>query len=461
MSDSPYLCPAGYARLIEEYPVGPTFLQRYSGMPRDALRELQQQRFARVLATAWETPFYRAHWSAAGLAAPDVRGLEDLGRLPIVDKDVLMADIAAHPPFGSLAVRDHGPSARVLQTTSGTTGAPQPVLWGAWGREVQNALLGRTYQWLGIGRGDLVHSIYGHGVVNGGHYVREAVLRYTDALLLSAGTGNETSSQRQVALMHQFGATVLAGFADYLRRLAHVARSAGIEPGRDLPVRLIVGHLPHGSRDVLERDWPGARAYDWYGVADTGILAAEGPERDGQWLWEDANVVELLDPATHEPVPDGEAGSLVVTSLGKSDVAPLIRFDTHDLSAVLTHPAAHDLPFRRIAGLLGRSDQMVKLRGINVYPTALAALVKDVDSGTGEYYCRLERRDDGAERLVVVVETGLAGTERTGAAQEDLAGVLSTALGVKVGVELVAPGATAEATGLLARQKPLRLVDAR
>jgi phenylacetate-CoA ligase len=460
VSSHPYLAPDEYARILDEYPVGSGFLDRYLGMPRDELRVLQECRFAAVLDTAWDTPFYRRLWHAAGIERGDIRGLDDLAGLPIVDKDVLMADVAMHPPFGSLALRDSGPAAQVLQTTSGTTGAPQPVLWGAWGREVQNALLGRAYQWLGVGRGDVVHSIYGHGAVNGGHYVREAVLRYTDALLLSAGTGNETRSERQVALMAQFGVNVLVGFADYLRRLAEVALENGLQPGADLPVRLIVGHLPHGSRDMLERAWPGARAYDWYGVADTGILAAEGPERNGQWLWEDANVVELLDADTLVPVPDGERGNLVVTSLGKSDVAPLIRFNTHDLSAVLIDAPGHDLPFRRIAGLLGRSDQMVKLRGINVYPTALAELVKDIDGGTGEYYCRLERRHDGAEHLVVVVESSRA-VERGPQLADDLAASLSTALGVKVATEIVPAGATAAATGLLSRQKPLRLVDAR
>jgi phenylacetate-CoA ligase len=400
------------------------------------LRRLQEHRFASVLETAWDTPFYQELWGTHGVEPGDIRGLDDLDRLPIVDKDVLMADVAAHPPFGSLGRRaSGGPAAQVLQTTSGTTGSPQPVMWGAWGREVQNALLGRTYQWLGIGAGDVVHSIYGHGVVNGGHYIREAVVRYTDALMISAGTGNETRSERQVALMQQFGATVLVGFADYLRRLADVARGSGLEPGRDIPVRLVVGHLPHGARDMLEQDWPGARAYDWYGVADIGILSAEGPERAGQWLWEDANVVELLDPDTHAAVPDGEPGNLVVTSLGKSDIAPLVRFDTHDLSAIVSGTASLALPFRRIAGLLGRSDQMVKLRGINIYPTALAALIKDVEGGTGEYFCRLERRQDGSEHLVVVVESE-HGADAGRLLAEQVSDSLSTALGVKIGAEI-------------------------
>jgi phenylacetate-CoA ligase len=120
------------------------------------------------------------------------------------------------------------------------------------------------------------------------------------------------------------------------------------------------------------------------------------------------------------------------------------------------------LPFRRIKGLLGRSDQMVKLRGINVYPTALAQLVKDVEGATGEYFCRLETRSDGAEHIVIVVESERAGQGGVSdALTVDVAETLSTALGVKVGAELAAPGSTASQTGLLTRQKPLRLIDAR
>jgi phenylacetate-CoA ligase len=222
-------------------------------------------------------------------------------------------------------------------------------------------------------------------------------------------------------------------------------------------VRLIVGQLPSGSRAALEDLWPGARAFDWYGVADTGIVSAEGPARDGHHVMGDATVVELLDPETSEPVAPGVLGDMVVTSLGKSDLAPLIRFNTHDLTSALAGRGAADLPFARTTGMQGRSDQMVKLRGINVYPTAIGALLGDVAGFTGEYYCRLERRADGAEHLVVVVET----EQDDPRASDRIADHLTTSLGVKVGAEVTPAGSTAETTGLTVRQKPTRLIDAR
>lgn len=461
MNAFPYIALSDPSRMAVEYPVGDAFLARYVGMSSDELRALQEARFAEVVRTALATPFYQRLWGENGIEAGDVTGLDVLEQLPVFDKSRVMADLAEYPPFGSLGERTDQPRGpRVLQTTSGTTGLPQPVLWGPWGREVQNAVLGRVYQWVGIGIDDVVHSVYGHGLVNGGHYAREAVARYTDAVLLSAGTGIETSSERQVQVMAQFGATALIGFADYFRRLADVAQAAGLEPGRDIPVRLIVGQLPAGSRAALEQRWPGARAFDWYGVADTGIVSAEGPARDGHHVMGDASVVEILDPDSGRLVSQGTLGDMVVTSLGKSDLAPLIRFNTHDLTNALPGRGAADLPFQRTTGMQGRSDQMVKLRGINVYPTAIGAHLADapgVAGATGEFVCRLERRDDGADHLVVVVEVAAPSLETAAA----IATHLSGALGVKVGAEAVAPGATAEATGLNVRQKPSRLIDSR
>ena len=451
-----------WTALNRDFPAGPGFLATYQGMDREQLRVLQEQRLQRVLDTAAATPFYQRLWAAAGIARADLRSSADLVHLPVIDKSMILADIEEHPPFGSLARRvDRPRGPAVLQTTSGTTGSPQPVLWGPWGREAQNALLGRTYQWLGVNADDVVHSVYGHGLVNGGHYVREAVTHYTEALMLSAGTGIETRSERQIAVMRQFGVTVLIGFADYLRKLADIARESGDLP--HLRIRLIIGHLLEGGREPLEQAWGGARAFNWYGVADTGIVASEGPARDGLHVWEDANILEILDEE-HRPLADGGVGDMVITSLCKSDLAPLIRFNTHDVSQVLEGEGEDRLPFRRIAGLLGRSDNMVKLKGINVYPSAIGGMLVGVTGFTGEYVCRRES-DGHAERLVVVVEVagagGVAGAGDSRVTVDGVRSLLTTRLGVGVEVELVAPGATAALTGLHERQKPQRLVDAR
>ena len=449
---SPYFDSFDYQRLSDEYPTGANFISKYSGMSRQQLEDLQQQRFQAVLECAWDTPFYRSLWLESGVSKADVKDLSDISKLPIIDKSMILADIEAHPPFGSLPTRlEKTVSQRVLQTTSGTTGNPQPVLWGPWGREVQNALLGRTYTWLGVNSSDVMHSVYGHGLVNGGHYIREAATRYTEALMLTAGTGIETRSERQVAVMSQFGVTVLVGFADYLLKLSQVAADQNLKAGKDIPIRMIIGHVLDGGREALEAAWGGAKVYNWYGVADTGIVATEGPERDGMHVWEDANYLEIINSED----PASAMGDMVVTSLGKSDLAPLIRFNTHDLTSLHT-TGTSDFPFQKIVGLLGRSDNMVKLKGINVYPTAIGGMLQEVAGFTGEYVCRVENLG-GVEKFTVVVELATASDN----SQESVKQLLAQKLGVTVEVELVAQGATAELTGLNTRQKPARLLDLR
>jgi phenylacetate-CoA ligase len=449
---SPYFDSFDYQKLSYDYPTGAGFIARYSGMSRQALEDIQQERFKSVLECAWDTPLYRSLWLEAGIKPTDVTDLSDITKLPMIDKSVILADIEAHPPFGSLPTRIEKPrTQRVLQTTSGTTGNPQPVLWGPWGREVQNALLGRTYTWLGVNATDVMHSVYGHGLVNGGHYIREAATRYTEALMLTAGTGIETRSERQVAVMSQFGVTVLVGFADYLLKLSQVARDSDLVPGTDIPVRMIIGHVLDGGREALEKAWGGAKVYNWYGVADTGIVATEGPERDGMHVWEDANYLEIIS----SPDSGDQMGDMVVTSLGKNDLAPLIRFNTHDLTALHTSGSS-DFPFQKIVGLLGRSDNMVKLKGINVYPTAIGGMLQGVALFTGEYVCRVEHVN-GIETLTVVIEV----SQNPETLHEEVKQLLAQKLGVTVEVELVASGQTAELTGLNTRQKPARLLDLR
>jgi len=281
-----YAARADVAALAQDYPAGPDFLARYAGMSVDALRAVQEQRFARLMARGWTIPFYRRHWGARGIAPGDIRGLDDLPKLPTYDKADLMASIAAHPPFGDFhgLAGGIGSAPMVMHTTSGTTGKPQVLLFGPRGRETGNLLIARMARWQGVVDGDVVHSVYGHGMINGGHYIREAYTRHTNALFLSAGTGAETRSAAQVRLMADFGASVAVGFIDYIRKLADVARAEGLVPGEDIRLRMIIGHLGTEDRRGVEAAWGGAKAFDWYGVGDTGCIAAEGPERDGLYV---------------------------------------------------------------------------------------------------------------------------------------------------------------------------------
>ena len=456
-----YFDEVDHRRLLREYPIGEAFLDGPARLSRDELHALQERRFLAVVVRGWEVPFYRRRWRAAGLEPGDIRALEDVRKLPAFSKSDLMASVAEYPPFGDFHGLDFGCAHRlgaVLHTTSGTTGAPQPIWFGAFDREVQNALLARAYRLQGMSDADVVHSVYGFGMVNGGHYIRESVLHFTKALLVPAGTGLETRSEQQVELIRRYRANVIVGFPDYIRKLAAVARACGLAPARDLAVRKIIGHIGQEDRASLSQAWGGAEIFDWYGVGDTGVIAAEGPRHDGLHVFEDAHLVEIVDPDTGAALLDGETGNICATVLFKTGVYPVIRFDTKDLSRLLPPDPGSGINFRRIAGFLGRSDNMVKLRGINVYPSAVGSVLAGIAGLTGEYICRVARAASRDE-ITVLAET----THHTRDPQlaRRVADELRRRLGVELLVELVAAGATATLTGIEWRQKPIRLIDDR
>ena len=437
-------------QMLADYPVGDAFTARYAAMSRDELHALQNERFLTLMKRGWEIPFYQRLWGEKGIQPGDISSLADIGKLPVYDKSDLMASVNAHPPYGDFDGRGNSPV--VFHTTSGTTGRPQPLMFGPKGREITNLLVGRMYRWMGLQSSDVVHSVYGHGMINGGHYIREAVTHFTNSLFLSAGTGIETRSAAQVQLLADFGVTVMVGFVDYIRKLADVAREAGLL--EQINLKMIIGHLGTEDRASTEAAWGGVKAYDWYGVGDTGGIAGEGPDRDGLYVWEDAQYLELLGVDDGLPVAHGKTGDMVVTCLFKDDIAPCIRFNTHDITHELD--GRGELAFKRIAGFKGRSDNMVKLRGVNLFPHAISALIENRADLTGEYICTVKRdpmtqRDD----MVVLLES------RGGTDISQVSALLRQGLNVDVGVELCAPGGTASLTQIDVRQKPIRLIDER
>ncbi len=461
MSPPNYFDAVDYPGIREAYPTGKAFLTTFKGMSSDELRARQDAQFAKVMEFAWKVPFYQRHWGAKGIERGDIRGLDDITKLPTYSKSDLMASVEAFPPIGDFHGLDTYPDdARpplIFQTTSGTTGKPQPLLFGPKSREVQSLLLGRLYALQGLTNRDVIHSVYGHGMVNGGHYVREAITHWVGAQMLTAGTGVETRSANQIAMMHAFGATAIVGFGDFIKRLAEVAQEQGLEPGKDIPVRIISGHMGAESRASMSEAWDGAEVYDWYGVGDTGCIAGEGPDQSGLHVLEDAQFLELLDIETGVSVQSGGMGDMVCTCLFKDDVFPIIRFQTHDVSREVPGDNPLGIPFRRLEGFLGRSDNMVKLRGINIYPQGIGAiLTAEFGQATGEYVCRV-RRKSGRDEMTVIVEATTQDADLCAAMEAHL----RTRLGVGITVDLVGPRETASDTGIETRQKPIRLIDDR
>ena len=446
--------------LRRDHPIGEDFI-RFAKQSRDEIRAHQDRLFLRCVARAWEIPFYQRLWGDAGVEPGDIKGLETLPSLPTFDKSDIMASIDANPPFGDFGgveTENMGRHPVIVHTTSGTTGNPQVLMFGAKSREVQNLMLGRLYQLQGLAPEDIVHSVYGHGMINGGHYVREAVTHWTNAIFLSAGTGIETRSARQVEIMRDFGVTAIVGFADYIKKLAQVAKEQGIDPARDLKIRMISGHLGREDKETLSAAWGGVDCFDWYGVGDTGVIAGEGPDRDGLYVMEDGQIVEICDIDTGKPVEDGQTGDIVCTCIHKDDVYPIIRFNTHDVSRIVPGQSSLGFNLTRIEGFLGRSDNMVKIRGINIFPQAMGPLLEADASFAGEFICKAVRDESGRDEFIVCAEVHGAADEATA---DRFRALLKKSLGIDCGIELAAPGELAPLTQTEIRQKPIRLIDER
>lgn len=461
MSD--YFKEADFPSLLQAYPVGAEFMRGPAIFSRDELYQLRESRFLKLMKRGWKVPFYQRLWKKVGLDPGDIETLEDLVKLPTFSKTDLMNSIECFPPYGDY----HGVNfndvrqrpSLVFHTTSGTTGTPQPLFFGARDREIQNILLARAYLLQGLTDKDVVQSVYGFGMVNGGHYVREAVVHFTKALFLSSGTGLETPSAQQVSLMRHFNVSVLLGFADYIKRLAEVARQKGLVPGSDIRIRMISGHLGQEDRSVISDLWGGVDVYDWYGVGDTGIIASEGKLREGLYIWEDAHIVEILCPTELAPISNGKEGNVCITTLFKEDVYPIIRFNTNDVSSMLPPDPESGVNFCRLSGFLGRADNMVKLRGVNVYPSSIGNILDGLDSLNGEYVCCIER-EDNRDVMTVIAEV-VSGATRTDRLQRLVSNHLREKLGVGVNIELLDSGETSALTQIEMRQKPIRLIDKR
>ncbi|GIT49125.1 MAG: hypothetical protein Ct9H300mP14_10530 [Gammaproteobacteria bacterium] len=214
-----------------------------------------------------------------------------------------MASVESVPPYGDyhgMTSADGERYRTVLQTTRGTTGVPQPLFFGARDREVQNFPSRSRLSTAGSAT-ERCSALYIRfwNDQRRSLYSRSNSSPYRGPVAIGPGTGVETRSRQQVELMHRFGATVLVGFADYMLRLAQTASDTGLVPGTGIPLRMISGHLGQDVRDKLSDAWGGVFwVFDWYGVGDTGIIAAEGPSQEGLYVWEDAHFVEIVTPGS-------------------------------------------------------------------------------------------------------------------------------------------------------------------
>lgn len=451
-----------FEALAREFPPPPDYFRTVFRVSRDELRARQEERFLATVNRGWEIPFFQRHWGSAGLEPGDIRGLEDLTRLPPYTVKELRESIERSPPFGDFMGISPADGARmplVLQTSGGTTGLPRPMLYAPRDRETMAILGGRRFALHGVRPGDLVMVTYSLGLGNGAIAPREAIWRYTGAIPVMTGSGATTPTRRQIEIAKAWGVTVILGFPSYLRHLAIVAKEEmGVDP-HSLGIRLLGSHLGQESRERIEALW-NAPCHDAYGTHESGMMAAECGARAGMHIQEDAVILEIADPQTGQVLPEGEKGAVYITTLYRWG-APQIRFNINDISRIIPEPCPCGGTLKRLDRIFGRNDTMVKLRGVNVFPEAVGAIVVADARTNGEYVCIVERAGaEEREEMTVLIEVPDGATDKD-EVQRDFERRFKEVLGVRVIVKAVERGGTDRHTGTSTTSKIKRLLDKR
>jgi phenylacetate-CoA ligase len=426
-----------YDALVRAYPPPPEYFETAWLAPPDEIEAAQLARLRERALAAGRVPFFERRWAAAGFDPRSIRTLEDLWRVPAYTVDDIRKSIDAHPPWGDYQgvtpVDALGEPMRVYMS-GGTTGKSRPTFYTQWDREVGAVLTARALYMQGIRPGDVVLNSWAYGTHNGAFAFDEALHHWLNCVVLTTGSGNVTSSERQVELAIEYGATAILTTGDYLLRLADVAREMGYDPASDLKICA----LPNiGDRDLLESTF-GAECFNSYGFHEVQWVSVECPAHEGLHIFEDAFVVQIVDPETGVPLPDGEQGAICITELYKTG-SPQFRYNIMDLSYLLPRGrCACGSWLRRMGPFAGRGDNMVKLRGVNIWPEAVGQIALSVPGVAPDWFVRAVRAENRDELVVSVV------SERDPNEFAMIAGAveerLKERLGVRIAADVVRPG---------------------
>jgi phenylacetate-CoA ligase len=401
--------------------------------PVAQLRELQLKRLQAVVTRAWQqVELFRSRMDERGLAPQAIRSLEDIGKLPFTQK----SDLRDTYPFGLFA----SPMKDVvrLHVSSGTTGKPIVVAYTKEDVDVWTSVMVRGLAGCGLHRGDIIQVAYGYGLFTGGlgaHYGAEGL----GATVVPASTGN---ADRQIMLMKDFGVTAICCTPTYFLHLIDRAAGLGVEM-KDLPIRAgIFGAEPwtEPMRRHIET-MSRIEAFDIYGLSEIigpGV-GCECRRHQGLHIFEDHFYPEIVDPETGEPLADGSEGELVLTTLSKQAM-PMVRYRTRDITSILPGRCECGRTLRRIGRIGRRSDDMLIIRGVNVFPSQVETALLEVE-GTLPHYQIVLTREQGLDQMEVQVEvTPQMFTDKIGSLQglhDRLQGALDHVLGIRVRVSLV------------------------
>lgn len=421
-------------------------------MPVPQLREVQLIRLRKTIDRALQTPYYGEMFKKLHLSSNQIKSLDDLKRIPYTTKE----DLRGHFPYGFLAV----PREEVvrLHSSSGTTGNPTVIYHTRRDVDGWANLVARCMYMTGVRKTDVFQNMMGYGLFTGGlglHYGAEKL----GVLTIPAGSGN---SRRQIMLMRTFDTTVIHIIPSYALKLVSVFEDMGLAPRNDVHLRIaFIGAEPHSEaiRRRIEEIY-GLDAFNSYGLSEMNGpgVAFECPQKDGMHVWEDAYILEVINPQTLEPVPDGEEGELVFTTLGRQ-ATPLLRYRTRDLACVYTEPCPCGRTHRRISRIKGRTDDMFIVKGVNIFPIQVERVLMSIPEVGNNYVIVLKRRGPMDEMIVQIevqssiLQDGIRHLEHL---QDRIARALRDEILITPKVELVEPGSLPSTEG-----KAVRVIDHR
>lgn len=419
-------------------------------MSRRHLQELQLKRLKQTVGQAYKNiPFYRDYFSKLKLRPGDITSLEDIRKLPFTSRE----DLRENYPFGMLAVAKE--QVVRLHTSSGTTGKPKAIFFSK--KDVDRAaeLIARCLIMTGVKKDDVLQNMMTYGLFTGAlvmHYGAEKV----GVLVIPAGPGN---TKRQIALMQDFKTTTLHLTPSYALYLASVMHNEGIDPQKDFFLRrAYLGSEPYSeeTRKKIEKFFH-IDVFNSYGLSEMNGpgVAFECGEKNGMHLWEDNFIMQIINPDTGEEIPEGEKGELVLTTLCR-EAMPILRYRTRDITMIIPGKCRCGRTHRRISRIIGRTDDMIIVRGVNIFPQQIERVLMGIKAVAQNYQIVLESYDQMTVRVEIAKELFDGRVEHLVNLKNEITEKLRSEILVKPKVELLEPGTLPVSEG-----KSTRVIDKR
>lgn len=421
-------------------------------MSRSELEALQLERLQKTVNHCMNSPFYQNKFKELGITPDDIKTLDDVRKLPFTTKE----DLRENYPFGICCVPMK--DCVRLHSSSGTTGNPTVVLHSQKDLDEWANAVARCLWMVGSRPEDVFQNSAGYGMFTAGlgfQYGAEKV----GMLTVPAAAGNTT---RQIKFIKDFGTSVLHAIPSYASRIYEVMKEEGCDPRKDTKLRVLcIGAEPHSEeqRKRIE-DNLGVKAYNSYGISEMmgpGV-AFECQEQNGLHIWEDYFIVEIIDPVTLEPLPDGELGELVLTTINR-EAMPLLRYRTRDLTRILPGNCPCGRHHKRLARLQGRSDDMMILKGVNIFPIQIEKILLKFKELSTDYLITLETKENG-DTMTIDVELSQLFTDdytRLQRLEKDITRLLKDEILITPKVRLVPKGTLAVSD----EKKAVRVKDLR